>query len=277
MSRMQNILDKAERDGAVLRIRPLADQDPVERPGVAVADAVTMSSIGTSAIAAPMAEPGLHAPVKTASPRRIDRALVAAHSPDASTASQYRSICTRILHADQATPVKVIMITSAGGGEGKSVTAANLALTMAREYQRPTCLIDANLRSPKLQEMFGLPDGPGLVDVLTGRATLDQALTLVEPAGVTVLTAGKGSEHPAELLGTPLMRRTIDGLRAQFDRIVVDTPAALPMVDFGMMEPLADRIVLVVRSGVTPKAAIQDVMTTIDAGRLLGVVLNGAV
>jgi len=275
MSRIQNILDKAERDGAVLRIRPLADQDPVERPGAA--DAVTMASIAASLTSAAVADPAIvHAPVKTASPRRIDRTLVAAHSPDAAAASQYRGICTRILHADQSAPVKVIMITSPGNGEGKSVTAANLALTMAREYQRPTCLIDANLRAPKLQEMFGLPDGPGLVDVLAGRAALDQALTLVEPAGVTVLTAGKGSEHPAELLSTPLVRRTIDGLRAQFDRIVVDTPAALPMVDFGLLESLADRIVLVVRSGVTPKAAIQDVLTTIDSTRLLGVVLNEA-
>jgi len=271
MSRMQNILDKAEREGAVLRIRAIADQDPVERPGVPVADPVTMASIGSAVM-----EPAVRAP-KTASPRRIDRTLVAAHSPDAATSSQYRSICTRILHADQATPVKVIMVTSPGTGEGKSVTAANLALTMAREYQRPTCLVDANLRSPKLQEMFGLPDGPGLVDVLTGRATLDQALTIVEPAGVTVLTAGKGSEHPAELLSTPLIRRTLDGLRAQFDRIVIDTPAALPMVDFGLMESLADRIVLVVRSGVTPKASIQDVVSTIDSTRLLGVVLNEAV
>ena len=272
MSRMQNILDKAERDGAVLRIRPLADQDPVERPGVAVAEAVTMTSVGATAIAA---EPAIHAPIRTASPRRIDRALVAAHAPDAAGASQYRGICTRILHADQATPVKVIMVTSPGTGEGKSVTAANLALTMAREYQRPTCLIDANLRHPKLQEMFGLPDGPGLIDVLAGRATLDQALTLVEPAGITVLTAGKGAEHPAELLHTPMMRRTIDGLRAQFDRIVVDTPS-VSIVDFGMMESLADRLVLVVRSGVTPKASIQDAMSTIDSTRLLGVVLNEA-
>jgi capsular exopolysaccharide synthesis family protein len=274
MSRMQNILDKAERDGAVLRIRPIAEQDPVERAGVAVAEAITMTSIGATAIAT---EPAIHTPVKTASPRRIDRALVAAHAPDTATASQYRSICTRILHADQATPVKVIMVTSPGTGEGKSVTAANLALTMAREYQRPTCLIDANLRHPKLQEMFGLPDGPGLIDVLAGRATIDQALTIVEPSGVAVLTAGKGPEHPAELLGTPMMRRTIDGLRAQFDRIVVDSPAALPMVDFGMMESLADRLVLVVRSGVTAKASIQDAMSTIDSTRLLGVVLNEAV
>ena len=273
MSRMQNILDKAEREGAVLRIRPLADQDPVERSGVAVAEAVTMASLPAPAI-----QP-VHGPSRTSTARRIDRTLVAAHSPDANTARQYRSLCTRIVHADANSPVKVIMITSPGAGEGKSVTAANLALTMAREYAKPTCLVDANLRSPKLHEMFGVdgPDaGPGLVDVLAGRATLDEALTTIEPAGITLLPAGKGGEHPAELLSTPLMRRTLDGLRAQFDRIIIDAPAAMPMVDLGLMEALADRIVLVVRSGVTPKAAIQDALSQIDSSRLLGVVLNEA-
>ena len=267
MSRMQNILDKAERDGAVLRIRPLPDHDA----------SVVMTGVAVAETAAPMAPDAVaHAPARSASPRNIDRALVAAHSPDAATARQYRGLCARIMHADQATPVKVIMITSPGSGEGKSVTAANLALTMAREYQRPTCLIDANLRSPKLQQMFGLADGPGLVDLLAGRATLDEALTLVEPAGVTVLTAGRGVEHPAELLGTPLLRRVFDTLRGQFDRIVIDTPAAIPMVDLGMLAPLADRIVLVVRAGITSRASIQDAMGTIDSSRLLGVVLNEA-
>lgn len=269
MSRMQNILDKAERDGAVLRIRPLPDQDI----------AAAASTIGVAPVDVPPAAPDespIHAPIRTATARRIDRALVAAHSPDAVAARQYRGLCSRIVHADQGAPVKVIMITSPSHGEGKSVTAANLALTIAREYQRPTCLVDANLRSPRLHEMFGVDAEIGLVDVLAGRATLDQALTMIEPAGVTLLPAGAGAEHPAELLSTPLMRRTIDQLRAQFDRIIIDTPAALPMVDLGLLEPLADRIVLVVRAGMTSKASIQDVMTTIDAQRVLGVVLNEA-
>ncbi len=263
MSRMQTILDKAERDGAVLRIRPLADQSAFDTQP-AVAPAPSYATVNTPA----------HAPVRSASPRLLDRALVAAAAPDARAARQYRGLCTRIVHADAGNPVKVIMITSPGAGEGKSVTAANLAITMQREYQRPTCLIDANLRSPKLQKMFGLDDGPGLIDVLAGRATLDQALTLVEPAGVTVLPAGSGNEHPAELLGTPMMRRVIDSLRTQFDRIVIDTPATLGGVDLGMLGPLADRIILVVRADVTSKTAIHDAMSAIDASRLLGVVLN---
>ncbi len=263
MSRMQTILDKAERDGAVLRIRPMADQNAFDAQPATV-PAANYATVKTPA----------HAPVRTASPGILDRALVVAGAPDAKAARQYRGLCTRIVQADASNPMKVIMITSPGAGEGKSVTAANLALTMQREFQRPTCLIDANLRSPKLQKMFGLSDGPGLIDVLAGRATLDQALTLVEPAGVAVLTAGSGTEHPAELLGSPMMRRVIDSLRTQFDRIIIDTPATLGGVDLGMLGPLADRIVLVVRAHVTSKTAIQDAMSAIDSSRLLGVVLN---
>jgi Mrp family chromosome partitioning ATPase len=91
-----------------------------------------------------------------------------------------------------------------------------------------------------------------------------------------VLPAGSCPQHPAELLGTGMMRQVLDTLRLQFDRVIVDTPAALARADMGLLTPLVDRIVLVVRAGVTPKASITDVVTTLDTTRLLGVVLNEA-
>jgi len=267
MSRMQTILEKAEREGAVMRLR--SHPDPV----VAVPAAAEMSG-GPALGAATLA--GVATVVRTAPAFRLDRALVAAVASDNAVAEQYRALCTRIAHADQDAPIHVILVTSPGAGEGKSVTAANLALTMAREYQRPTCIIDANLRSPMLQQLFGLPDGPGLSDVLAGHATLEDALTTIENLGVTVLPAGTCPQHPAELLGAAMMRQTLDRLRLQFDRIIVDTPAALARADMGLLTPLVDRIVLVVRAGVTPKASITEVVTALDTRRLLGVVLNEA-
>ena len=270
MSRMQSILEKAEREGAVMRLR--SHPDPV----TVVPAPAAMSVGGATAAAAGLASPTGAAVVRTSPAFLLNRALVAAVAGENAIAEQYRALCTRIAHADQDAPIHVILVTSPGTGEGKSVTAANLALTMAREYQRPTCIIDANLRSPKLQQLFGLPDGPGLCDVLTGRAPLEEALTTIENLGVTVLPAGTCPQHPAELLGTSMMRQTLDNLRLQFDRIVVDTPAALARADMGLLTPLVDRIVLVVRAGVTPKASITDVITTLDTRRLLGVVLNEA-
>jgi len=112
--------------------------------------------------------------------------------------------------------------------------------------------------------------------VLAGRAPLEEALTTIENLGVTVLPSGACPQHPAELLGSPLMRQTLESLRLHFDRIIVDTSAALARADMGLLTPLVDRIVLVVRAGVTAKSSITDVVTTLDATRLLGVVLNEA-
>jgi receptor protein-tyrosine kinase len=272
---MQSILEKAEREGAVMRVRSRPDQAGVVPSAASVEMSVAAMSGAASAMG--MASQAGVAPVARTSPAiRLNRALVAAAASESPAAEQYRALCARIAHADQGAATSIILVTSPGAREGKSLTAANLALTMAREYRRPTCIVDANLRSPRLQELFGLPDGSGLSDVLAGRAPLEEALTTIENLGVTVLSSGACPQHPAELLGSPLMRQTLESLRLHFDRIIVDTSAALARADMGLLTPLVDRIVLVVRAGVTAKASITDVVTTLDATRLLGVVLNEA-
>ena len=275
MSRMQSILEKAEREGAVMRVRSRPDQAGVVPSPASVE--MSVAAMPGAASARGVTGQAEVAPVARTSPAiRLNRTLVAAASSECAAAEQYRALCTRIAHADQGAATSIVLITSPGAREGKSLTAANLALTMAREYRRPTCIVDANLRSPRVQELFGLPDGPGLSDVLAGRASLEEALTTIENLGVTVLPSGACPQHPAELLGSPLMRQTLESLRIHFDRIIVDTSPALARADMGLLTPLVDRIVLVVRAGVTAKASITDVVSTLDATRLLGVVLNEA-
>jgi Mrp family chromosome partitioning ATPase len=125
-----------------------------------------------------------------------------------------------------------------------------------------------------MHRLFGLADGPGLADVLTGRVAMPDALTLIEDQQVTLLPAGHASAHPGELLGGPRMREVIDTLRSHFDGVVIDAPAAAPLADLGLLAPLADRVVLVVRAGQTTKPAIQEAVAAIGAERLLGIVLN---
>jgi Mrp family chromosome partitioning ATPase len=137
-------------------------------------------------------------------------------------------------------------------------------------------VVDANFRSPQQHRLFGLPEGPGLSDVLVGRASLEEALIAIEEHHVTVLPVGTASAHPAELLGTTTMRRTLDTLRSQFDRIVIDWPSVTPLADVGILTPLVDCVILVVRAGVTSKPAIHDAIAAIEGGKLLGVVLNEA-
>jgi capsular exopolysaccharide synthesis family protein len=240
--------------------------------------------IVTPAIAPPRPSNGAFAaapPVVVAPPSsatvHLAPTLVAALAPDAVAAEQYRALRTRVVHSDNGTPVHVLLVTSPGRGEGKSVTAANLALTMAQEYQQRICIVDANLRHPQLHRLFDIPEAPGLGDVLLGRASLEDALVAIEDHHVTVMPAGDPAAHPAELLGTVTMRRLLETLRSQFDRVVIDAPAAAPLADVGILTPLVDSVMLVVRAGITSKPAIQDALAVIDQGKLLGAVLNEAV
>jgi len=273
MSRIQNILDKAEREGSVRRVHA------VGAGGLAaVADSPTTfitppTSAATEAVPAAPVAPG---PGRVVSNVRLHPHLIMAGDDGGVAAEQYRALRTRILHADNGAPVNVVLITSPGRGDGKSLTVANLGLTMAQEQQRRICVVDADLRQPRQDQLFGLPAAPGLADVLACDAALDDALVALEEYQITVLPAGTVSARPAELLGTSAMRRTIEALRSRFDCILIDAPAAVPLADVGILTPLVDSIVMVVRAGMTSKPAIHDAIASIDGGKLLGIVLNEA-
>ena len=167
-----------------------------------------------------------------------------------------------------------MLITSPQKGEGKSVTAANLALTMAQELQRRVILVEADLRKPSLQQLFGLPPGPGLAEYLSGAAELKDVMRFLPDHNLTVIHAGSAPTNPAELLGSTAMRRLLDQLRTRFDRVLLDTPPVLPLADVAVLAPLVDGTLMVVRAGVTPKPAIENALRAFDSSRLLGVVLN---
>jgi capsular exopolysaccharide synthesis family protein len=167
-----------------------------------------------------------------------------------------------------------IIVTSAAAGDGKTVTAFNLALAMAQEYHRRVLLIDADLRHPSVHKLTGLPERPGLSDVLAGTATLDEVMVSLSEYRLTVIPAGSPVDRPIELLGSAEMRRVVDLLRPQFDRIVFDTPPAAPLADVGVLAPLADGVLLVVRAGRTQRPAIDRALEDIEPSRLLGLVLN---
>jgi capsular exopolysaccharide synthesis family protein len=155
------------------------------------------------------------------------------------------------------------------------VTVANLALTMAQEFQRQVLLIDADLRHAQLHDAFGIAREPGLSDVLTGAASLEDALVSLSEYRLMVLPAGKPHDRPTELLGSEPMRRLVDGLSRRFDRVLMDTTAA-HLADAGVLEPLADGVLVVVRSGRTPRPAIARALGLVPRTKLLGLVMNDA-
>ena len=199
--------------------------------------------------------------------------LVAALEPQSPAAEHYRSLRSRIAQLEREQSVRMIQITSPGKGDGKTLTALNLALTMAQEFQRRVLLIDADLRHPRVHELLGLEPGPGLVDVLTGAATLQDALIELPAYHLSVLRAGRAYDRPAEMLGSAPMRRLLDSLRTQFDRIVVDSAPAI-VSDPAALAPVVDGLLLVVRAGVTTKPAISRAIGSLASSKLLGLVFN---
>ena len=300
MSRIQNILDKAEREGASLRTTRVGV--PAAVPAIPVtanhagATVPITIDIPTPPSAAP--EPVLVRDIVPGAPSvqssgaiatavaqsnsdaiqsytvRLNPLLVAGLAPKSLAAEQYRQLRTRLSHAEGASNLRTVLITSPQKGEGKSVTSANLALTMAQELQRRVILVEADLRKPSLQELFGLPPGPGLSEYLSGAAELKDVMRFLPDHNLTVIHAGAAPTNPAELLGSTAMRRLLDQLRTRYDRVLLDTPPVLPLADVAVLAPLVDGTLMVVRAGVTPKPAIENALRAFDSSRLLGVVLN---
>ena len=275
MSRIQNILEKAERDGGVRRVRPMTESAGHSALAFDVPSPLPPPSMVEDAAVRCAPAPPVQ-PARAMRAAQLDPTLLAALAPGAAAGEQYRALRTRVAHADHGAAVDVILVTSPGRGEGKSLTAANLALTMAQDVQTRICVVDADLRHSRIHSLFGVTGTPGLADVLVGRAALSDALIGFEDQQITMLPAGQTPTHPAELLGSTAMRRTIETLRTQFDRVIIDAPSVGPLADVGILAPLVDGVVLVVRSGVTTKPAIQDAVETIGTDKFLGVVLNGA-
>lgn len=277
MSRIQDILAKADRDGTTRRLQPPAT-------GMASAPAAVLdhafegaTPIGVTAFAptpmpAPAAVPARPEP-RTAR-ATLHPALVAAIAPHAEIAENYRAIRSKLTLREEQGPLRTIGITSPGAGDGKSVTAANLALTMAQELQRRVVLIDADLRHPTVHSLFAVDRGPGLSEVLRGEATLDEALIHLPELQLALLPAGSSADYPAELLGSAAMRRTLDALGGRFDRMVLDLPSALPLADVSTVAPYTDGILMVIRAGVTQRPALDQALAIFEEQKVLGVVLN---
>jgi succinoglycan biosynthesis transport protein ExoP len=202
--------------------------------------------------------------------------LITQVRPQSQMAESYRALRTSLLLSNLGAPPKVIMVTSALPQEGKTTTSINCAVVLAQKGIR-VLLIDADLRRPSIHKTLGMGPRSGLSNVLTGSATLEQAITRspILP-NLSVLPAGTPPPNPAELLASTNMRDVLDQLRGQYDHIVVDTPPTLSVTDAVVLSPRADAIVLVIRSGQTTKQALRrsrDILMQVNA-KVSGVLLN---
>ena len=189
----------------------------------------------------------------------------------------YRVLRTHQRFADVDTPVQVVLVSSAISGEGKTVTACNLALTMASTDAR-VILVDADLRRPKVAEYMGLEGAVGLTDALLRRADLDDVLQRWGATSLEVLTGGTLPPNPSELLGSRQMAELVRELRTRADIVVIDAPPLLPVTDAAVLSKICDGVVLVVQHGRTKRDQVEHSLASLRTvgARIFGTVLNKA-
>jgi capsular exopolysaccharide synthesis family protein len=186
---------------------------------------------------------------------------------------QYRILRTNLLRYPK--PLRVLAISSAGSGDGKTLSAINTAGALAMKPDVTTLLMDGDLRRSTLARALGLPESPGLAEVIEGECELDDALIRTEQfPNLHVLPAGKPKGNPAELLDSPRWRELCAAVRERFRFVVIDTAPVASVADFDLIEAVCDGVVLVARPDHSNRTLCLKALEKVPREKLVGVLLN---
>jgi capsular exopolysaccharide synthesis family protein len=203
------------------------------------------------------------------------RELVVAHEPRSAVAEAFRSLRTAVLFSAAGAPPRVILVTSAGAGEGKTINSLNLATTLADAGSR-VILLDVDLRRPGCHHVLGIDNECGLSSFLAGQAELDAVVHALDAPRLDFVPAGPTPPNPAELVGSARMREALERLQEEYDFVILDSPPVLPVTDASVLAREADGVVLVVKGHDTPRELVRRARDQLQqaGARLLGVVVN---
>ncbi|WP_425590609.1 CpsD/CapB family tyrosine-protein kinase [Fictibacillus enclensis] len=203
------------------------------------------------------------------------RSLITHNNPKSPISEQYRTIRTNIQFSSIDIQYQTIMVTSAGPGEGKSTTVANLAVVLAQQG-KSVLLIDGDLRKPTVHYTFKVSNIQGITNVLTRQITLEDAVVQTNVEDLYVLPSGPVPPNPSELLNSKAMEMVVEEAKSKYDYILFDTPPVLAVTDAQVLANKSDGVVLVTSSGKTEKEAIVKAKELLDNAnaKILGVVLN---
>jgi capsular exopolysaccharide synthesis family protein len=188
-------------------------------------------------------------------------------------AEQYRIIRTKLLHHPKQP--RLLVVSSASSGDGKTVTTINLAASLALKQNSPVLLVDADLRRPRIANLLGISATPGLAEILSGSADLEAALVRTEEfPGLYVLPAGAARTGAAELLDSPNWKAFIERIRSRFSSVLFDAPPIALVADYELIQLACDGAIVVIRPNHSGRAACLKALEIVPRDKLLGVVLN---
>jgi capsular exopolysaccharide synthesis family protein len=209
------------------------------------------------------------------SQNRFDKNLVSLTAPASFAAEQYQGLRLTVERLGRARGAQVIAVTSPGAGEGKTLTAINLAAALARGAEARVLLIDADLRRPAVARQLGLDADHGLAE-LVGRddVTIDRVAQSIAPFTLSVITAGGTRDSVHKILRSPRLDTLLRDARQHYDYIIVDTPPLLPVFDSALLARAVDGILVVVAAHHTPRKLLGEALNLLDASKVLGIVFN---
>ena len=210
----------------------------------------------------------------TVDPAAVNPHLVAITQPHSAYCEEYRSLRTHVLHKSQEQELQSIVIASVGPGEGKSVTALNLAWLLAQTEGVTALVIDSDLRMPSLTKYLGIESEIGLSDVLDGTAPLDDVIIELKPAGLYVMPGGHARGDVAELISGSNFKEILRETREMFDYVIIDAPPLAIFTDAAVLINHADGAILVVKANQTKYKDIDRALNSLPRKRLLGTILN---
>ncbi|CAH1211491.1 Putative tyrosine-protein kinase YveL [Paenibacillus allorhizoplanae] len=203
------------------------------------------------------------------------RPIITHQNPKSPISEAYRALRTNIQFSSIDEELRVIMVTSAGPGEGKSTTLINLAVAYA-QTDKKVLIIDGDLRKPTMHHTLRVSNRWGLTNLLTNQLTIQEVLQDTFIPNLQIITSGPIPPNPSEILASKKMISTIEELKQRFDVILIDAPPAIAVTDSQIIASRTDGVILVVNSDRTKREAVLKAKQNLDnvRARILGVVLN---
>ncbi len=187
----------------------------------------------------------------------------------------FRTLRTNLSHGRVNTRVRTVLITSSIPQEGKTTISANLGVVVAQEG-KDVLLIDCDLQQPRLHKIFDVPGGPGITEVLTGQAGIDEVIIHTRQKNLCVIPGGKPPKNPAEVLLREELPTLLNTLKQFYSLIIIDTAPLIPISDGLILGRLCDAVIMVIRSGITPAEAGRKARFLLNrvGAKIAGIVLN---
>ncbi|MFA5156308.1 MAG: CpsD/CapB family tyrosine-protein kinase [Candidatus Omnitrophota bacterium] len=207
----------------------------------------------------------------------IDPRIVAFYDPHSPVSEQYRTLRTHLQAISSKHPLKTITITSSNHAEGKTITAINLAISMARDLnKKQILLVDADMRRASLSKYLGVKAETGLADLIANGTNIDEAMLHIGIDNLIILPAGKIPHNPSELLGSQKMKNLLSLLKEKYDYVIFDTPPIIPVTDAGLLGAQTDGVIMVVKAEKTQKGIIKHSEQLIlqSQAKLIGYILT---